>query len=105
MKLLDSSHNPKIQVELKSHADTSVVVSNILEAHYQECYVDVYGYDSKSRHKNITTVDTPLAYDNLQVGDMSVLLINQAILIPLYKNILFLPMEYHCPLMACSNSC
>ncbi len=76
-----------IQVELDSHADTSVVGSNVLVAHDHECYVDVYSYDSKSRHKNITTVDAALAYDNPQTEDTSVLLINQAISIPSMTNI------------------
>ena len=93
VKSLDSSHNPKIQVELDSHADTSVVGSNVLIVHDHERYVDVFGYDSKSRHKNVTTVDAAVAYDNPQTGDTSVLLINQAIMIPSMNNILLCPMQ------------
>ncbi len=95
VKLLDSLVNHKIQVELDSHADTSVVGSNVLVVHDHECYVDVYGYDSKSRHKNVTTMDAAVAFDNPHTGDMSVLLINQAILIPSMKNILLCPMQCH----------
>ncbi len=51
VKSLDSSLNANIQIELNSHADTSVVGSNVLVVHNHEWYVDVYGYDSKSRHK------------------------------------------------------
>ncbi len=92
VKSLDSSLNSKIQVELDSYADTSVVGSNVLVVHDHECYVDLFGYDSKSRHKNITTVDAAVAYNDPQTGDTSVLLINQAILIPSVKNILLCPM-------------
>ncbi len=69
VKSLDSSLNTNIQVELVSHADTSVVGSNVLVVYDHERYVDVYGYDSKSRHKNVTTVDAAVVYDNPQTGD------------------------------------
>ncbi len=61
VKSLDSSLNTNIQVELDSHADISVVGSNVLVVHDHEWYVDVYGYNSKSRHKNVTTVDAAVA--------------------------------------------
>ncbi len=69
VKSLDSSLNTNIQVELDSHADTSVIGSNVLVVHDHEQYVDVYGYDSKSRHKNVTTVEAAVAYDNPQTGE------------------------------------
>ncbi len=96
MKSLESSLNSKIQVELDSHIDTSVVSSNVLIVHGHECYVDVFMYNSKSRHKNVTAVDAAVAVDDPQIGDTSVLLINQAILIPFIENILLGPM--HCRL-------
>ncbi len=37
VKSLDSSINHKIQVELDSHADTGVVVSNVMVLHDHEC--------------------------------------------------------------------
>ncbi len=40
VKSLDSSLNTNIQVELNSHADTSVVGSNVLVVHNHEQYVD-----------------------------------------------------------------
>ncbi len=49
VKYLDSSLNSKKKVELNSHAETSVVGSNILVVHDHESYVVVIGYDSKSR--------------------------------------------------------
>ncbi len=107
VKLLDSSHNLKIQAELNSHSDTSVVGSNILGLHYHEHYVDVHGYNSKSRYKNITTVDAVVAYDNLQTGNTSVLLVNQAIQIPSI-NIFFTlcnAILMACLLMTCLNYC
>ncbi len=79
---VESSLNPKIQVDLDSHTDTSVVGSKVLVVHDHECYIDVFGYNRKSRHKNVTTVDSAVAYDDPQTADTSVLLINQAILIP-----------------------
>ncbi len=63
--------------------------------HDHKHYVDIFGYDSKSRHKNVTTVDTAVAYDDFLTGDTSVLLINQAILIPSIKYILLCPMQCH----------
>ncbi len=95
VKSLDCSLNSKIQVELNSHIDTSVVGSNILVVHDHKCYVDIFGYNSKSRHKNVTTVDAAVAYDDTLTGDTSVLLVNQAILIPFIKNILLCPMQCH----------
>ncbi len=93
VKSLDSSLNSKIQVELDSHTDTSVVGSNVLVVHNHECYVDVFQYDSKSRHNNvIVTVDAAVVYDNPQTGDTSVLLLNQAIMIPSIRVILLCPM-------------
>ncbi len=44
VKSLDSSLNTNIQVEFDSHADTSVVGSNVLVLHDHEQYVDVFGY-------------------------------------------------------------
>ncbi len=79
VKSFDSYVNHKIHVELHFHADTSVAGSYVLVMHNHECYIDVFGYDSKSWHKNITTVDAAVAYDNPQTGYKSVLLINQAI--------------------------
>ncbi len=69
VKLLDSSVNHKIQVELDSHADTSIVGSNVLVVHGHEYSVDVYGYNSKSRHKHVTTINAAVAYNNPQTGD------------------------------------
>ncbi len=93
VKSLDNLVNHKIQVELNSYADTSVVGSNVLVVHDHECNVDIYGCDSKSRHRNITTADAAVAYDNPQTGDRSALIINQAILIPSMKIILLCPMQ------------
>lgn len=50
VRSLDSSLNSKIQVELDSHAGTSAVGSNVLVVHDHKCYIEVYGYDNKSRH-------------------------------------------------------
>ena len=103
VKSLGSAVNDKIHVELDSHADTSVVGSNVLVVHDHERYVDVYGYNSKSRHKNITTVDAAVAYDDPWTGDTSVLLINQAIMIPSIKNMLLCPMQCHLDGMAVND--
>ncbi len=73
VKLLEGPINHKIWVELDSHADTSAVGSNVLVIHNQECYLDVYGYDSKSRHKIITAVDT--TYKNTFCNSLPRLLI------------------------------
>ncbi len=61
--------------------------------HDHEHYINIYGYDCKSRHKNIIAVDVDVAYDNLQTGDLSLLLINQAIMISSMKNILLCPVS------------
>ncbi len=69
--------------------------SNELVVHDLKCYIDIYGYDSKSSHKNIPTFDATVACDDLWTEDTSVLLINQAILIPYMKIILLCPMRCH----------
>ncbi len=76
VKSRDSSFNHKICVDLNSHADASDVGSNVLVVHDHEHYIDVYGYESKSGHKSITTVDAAVAYDDLLTGDTSLLLLN-----------------------------
>ncbi len=72
VKSLGSPTKDDICVELDSHADTSVLGSNVLVAHDHEFYIDVYGYDSKCRHKNITNVDAAVVCDDQHIGDMSV---------------------------------
>ncbi len=57
VKSLEVSVKDNIHVELDSHAGNSVVGSNYLVEHDHERYTDVYGYDRKSRHKIIITVD------------------------------------------------
>ncbi len=84
-----------IQVELDLHADTTIVSPNVLVVHDHECYVDVCGYDSKSRHKNTANVNAAIPSNNPQTGDTLVLLINQAILILSVKNIFLSPMLSH----------
>ncbi len=51
-------------------------------------------HDSKSR-LNITSVDAFIAYEKPQTGDLTGLLINQAIVIPFMQNLLLYPMQYH----------
>ncbi len=60
---LDSSLKDIICVELDSYADTSIVASNVLVTHDHKCYVDVYGYGNKSRHKIIKTFDATVEFD------------------------------------------
>ncbi len=51
-----------------------------------------------------TTIDNDVASINLQTGDMSVLLINKAILTPfMKKNILLCPVQCHLNDMAMNN--
>ncbi len=56
--------NSKIQVELNSHPDSSVVGSNVLVIHDHERYIDVSSYDNTPRHENITTVNATAAYEH-----------------------------------------
>ncbi len=86
VKSLDSSLKSKIQVELDSHTDTSVLGSNVLVVHNYECHNNVFEYDNKSRRKNVTTVVAAVVYKNPQTRDTSVMFINQAIMIPSIKN-------------------
>lgn len=65
VKPLDSSSKDSITyVELDSHAVITVVVSNALVIHDQDHFVNVYGFESKSRHTNMSTKDAIVAYDN-----------------------------------------
>ncbi len=53
----------------------------VLGIHDHKNYVDVYGFDSKSRHKKITTINGHVSYDNPQTESESIFLLNQTIII------------------------
>ena len=88
-----SNSHIRILVELDSHADTCVVGSNVLVVHDHERYVDVYGFDQAARHKNASTVDAAIAYEDPTTHSTVILMINQAIKIDSMQNILICPMQ------------
>jgi hypothetical protein len=81
--------------ELDSHADTCVVGDDtalILQDY--ERPVRVHGYNDKvAEAKNCKTVSGAIAYDHPETGDVYMLVIHQAILIPSMKANLLCPMQ------------
>ncbi len=55
---------------------------NVFVVHNHKCNIDLYGYNSKPRYKNITPDDAVQSYNDSQTVYASVLLINQTIVIP-----------------------
>ena len=73
--------------ELDSHADTCVVGKDTaLEIHDYERPVRVFGYDERVGQANhCRTITAVVAYDHPTTGEVYMLVINQAILIPRMK--------------------
>ena len=83
------------RTELDSHADTSVVgKESVLLIHDYETPVDVHGYTEEVGHiSNCRIISAVIAYDHPEMGDMYMLVIHQAILIPEMQNNLLCPMQ------------
>jgi hypothetical protein len=81
--------------ELDSHADTCVVgdqTALILQDY--ERPVRVHGYDDRvAEARNCKMVSGAIAYDHPETGDVYMLLLHQAILIPTMKANLLCPMQ------------
>ena len=87
-----ASSKPKI--ELDSHANTCLVGDNCLVIHDYNRPVNVYSYDPKDCHRSAKTVDATVGYQDPQIGQKFILVINQAICIDGLLNHLLCPM--HC---------
>ena len=83
------------RTELDSHADTSVVgKESALLIHDYETPVHVHGYTEEvGRSFNCCVVSAVIAYDHPEMGDVYMLVIHQAILIPEMQNNLLCPMQ------------
>ena len=83
------------QMELDSHADTSVVgKESALLIHGYETPVCVCGYTEEVGHtSNCHVISAVVAYDHPEMGDVYMLVIHQAILIPEMKNNLLCLMQ------------
>ncbi len=68
VKTLDSSFKDNICFELNYHIDTSIVGSNVFDVYDHNHYIDVYGYNGKYGHNNITTVDLSWHWPILSSG-------------------------------------
>ena len=88
-----TSHFAEGGSELDSHADTCVVGEHafILYDHNQP--VRVTGYDKGKVSKPYSTVTAALGYTDEYTGDVSILIIHQAIHIPQMKHNLLCPMQ------------
>ena len=83
------------RTELDSHANTSVVGKELaLLIHDYETPVHVHGYiEEVGWSSNCHVVSTAIAYDHQETGDVYMLVIHQAILIPEMQNNLLCPMQ------------
>ena len=81
------------RVECDSHADTSVLAKEALIIHDYGRPVSVYSYDKEDGCKEYRTVSAAVAYDHPQTGQVYMLVINQAIKIPLLQNHSLCPMQ------------
>ena len=83
------------RTELDSHADTSVVGRNTaLLIHDYETPVRVQGYNEDAgKRSNCRIVSAVVAYDHPASGDVYILVIHQAILIPSMPHNLLCPMQ------------
>ena len=92
---LVASSKPK--GELDSRADTCVVGDNCLVIHDHNRLVNVYSYNPKNRHRSAKTVHATVGYQDPQICQNFILMINQAIIINSLENHLF------CPKQCCLN--
>ena len=85
------------RTELDSHADTSVVGKELaLLIHDYDTPVCVHGYTEEVAHSsNCRIISAVIAYDHPETGDVYMLVIHQAILIPEMENNLLCPMQLH----------
>ena len=83
------------RTELDSHADTSVIGKELaLLIHDYETPVHVHEYTEEvGQSSNCHIVSAVIAYDHPEMGDMYMLVIHQAILIPEMQNNLLCPMQ------------
>ena len=91
--MLSSNERPAIRTELDSHADTCVVSNDTaLITHDFDRPVRVHGYDDSVGQRDMCkTVTGVAAYDDPHTGDVYMLIIHQAILIPGMTAILLCP--------------
>ena len=73
-------------MELDSHADTCVIGKNAMIIYDHRRRVSVTGYDPKAGSNSYKIVSAAVAYDDPYSGEMSILIINQAIEIPHLDN-------------------
>ena len=80
--------------ELGSHADTCVIGNQTARviADYNTL-VDVHGYDGHRCNEGCRTVSAVVAYDHPETGEVFMLILHQAILIPHMKTNLLSPMQ------------
>ena len=92
IRAASSSICGETRVECDSHADTSVVGKEALIIHDYGWPVSVYSYDKEDGCKEYCTVSAGVAYDNPQIGQVYLLVINPAIEIPHLHHHLLCPM-------------
>ena len=88
-----ASSKPK--VELDSNADTCVEGDNCLVTFDHNRPVNVCSSKSKDDHRSAKRVDATVGYQNLQIGQKFIFMINKAIHIDGLVNYLLCPMQCH----------
>ena len=73
--------------DLDSHADTCVVGKHALIVHLLEKKVHVTGFDpAQGKVKDLDLVSAALAYDCPTTGEVSILMVHQAVHVPTMEN-------------------
>jgi len=80
--------------DLDSHADTCVVGKRALIVHLMDKKVNVTGFDpAQGKVKDLDLVSAALAYDCPTTGEVTVLMVHQAVHVPTMENDLLCPMQ------------
>ena len=79
---------------LDSHADTCVVGKHALIVHLLDKKVNVTGFDpTQGKVKDLDLVSAALAYDCPTTGEVTILMVHQAVHVPTMENDLLCPMQ------------
>ncbi len=90
----DTTDRTEHPTDLDSHADTCVVGKHVLIAEILDKKVNVTGFDpAQGKIKDLDLVTAALAYDCPQTGEVSILMIHQAVHVPTMENDLLCPMQ------------
>ncbi len=79
-QMMDTTEHP---INLDSHADTCIVGKNVLIDHVLDKKVNVTDFDpAQGKVRDLNLVTAALAYDCPRTGEVSVLMVHQAVHVP-----------------------